>query len=549
MPPLSNRRNSGSREVCPKRPRLVRRSLRDRKQTGAWYAAPPPTPKLCSSPVYDGSASPKRHSFPPACGLVFRPIDEKFSSPVSPSVHGHVSSMSTHSPELDRRANACTPHMHLFQHLDSSGPITDGNPDDLEINTDFDQKQLTLDSPAEHDTLLKFSANEGEQSVLTRTAPHHGSSSDPKQLTFRRSIEARSPHSLFSPTLQEHSEPDNFFRDRQGGSRTIWSPRQSGVLKTQVTLPNADYETAVYECPIRTPAPTCCPPLLSTKPAKGGSDSQNLDEPSVEKKNVPTESESGCHGIVHSQEQKTFQSSSPRTPLQLIDNNVHKRTSIPHAPGLAFQAPHKPPGMSLPAPSDKYCVVPQIDTIKNELNSRTDIIDTPICTRKKRPRLIDIANSTKNICEDDNDEDSLKNIHSDESGNEAISEAIEGVSANHGRFSLTRGCDVQRLLRQSLCFHNLLSFVITLHLHRDILVAEVRLSSRGSTGARCVVADRTEIFIVSTMFAGILECTIHTTRLRLRGGDHLAISAGQTYRLDNKSIAVCPMLYIEASHK
>lgn len=243
-------------------------------------------------------------------------------------------------------------------------------------------------------------------------------------------------------------------------------------------------------------------------------------------------------------------SSSPlRSPLQSIDPNEQRSPSI-CTPLFMPQAPRKKVEARSSTPCVKLRAILQgglgIDTdIDKDASSLVPENHRPV--NKKRPRFADTTNTPP--------ENTEKKIGLDRADRGAINspyqgkslECLDRISLTQGRFWLTRSGEVRRMLRQDLHFHNMLSFVITLDIHHAMFVAEVVLSSRGSTGARCVSAGHTEIFIVGTPFAGVLECTIHTTQLRLRRGDHLAISSGQTYRLDNTSISDCPLLYIEAA--
>lgn len=234
-----------------------------------------------------------------------------------------------------------------------------------------------------------------------------------------------------------------------------------------------------------------------------------------------------------------------RTPLQPIHSNEYRTPPSSRSPGLT-QAPHENTEARSATPRRKVRFLSQ-----TKVDALTGTNDTPVESEnchpapRKRSRLADITNSlradTDRHAFDNDDSDATDNVRT--AGLEYPGE----VSITQGRFWLTRSVDVHRVLRQDLIFHNKLSFVITLDIQHAMFVAEVILSSRGSTGARRVLPGHTEIFVVGTLFTGILECTIHTTRLRLRRGDHLAISAGQIYRLDNRSISDCQLLYIEAA--
>lgn len=247
--------------------------------------------------------------------------------------------------------------------------------------------------------------------------------------------------------------------------------------------------------------------------------------------------------------EKSSNGSSPpsRSPLQTIDPNEQHSPSL-WAPTFSPQAPRKKIEVRPSTPCAKLGTVSQGKNVIFETN--IDSADSPLATingqpaNKKRPRLADAASTPSPNTENRNafSQNDRNNLFDD-----TDMKCSEDVSVTQGRFWLTRSTEVRRMLQQDLRFHNMLSFVITLNIHHTMFVAEVILSSRGSTGARCVLAGHTEIFVVGALFAGILECTIHTTQLRLRRGDHLAISSGQTYRLDNTSISDCPLLYIEAA--
>lgn len=235
-----------------------------------------------------------------------------------------------------------------------------------------------------------------------------------------------------------------------------------------------------------------------------------------------------------------------RSPLRTIDPN--EQHSPLRTPTFSPQAPRKRVEVRPSTPCAKSGTISQ--SKKVIIGTDIDLADFPLATisgqpaSKKRPRLTDATSTPPPKVENRNafNQNDRNNLFDD-----IDMKCPENVSVTQGRFWLTRSIEVRRILQQDLRFHNMLSFVITLNIHHTMFVAEVILSSRGSTGARCVLAGHTEIFVVGALFAGILECTIHTTQLRLRRGDHLAISSGQTYRLDNTSISDCPLLYIEAA--